>query len=446
MVPPLTGYDGPGHAGYILTILTEHRLPHPTEGWSTFHPPLYYLLGTAIWWALEPLGPQAVVAGLRLLGGLPGVAAGWVSYRLVRRLGGDFATAWMAAALVLFLPAAQMAAAMEGNEAFAAGVAAMAFLPLLALQRDPRDVRAAAMAGMFSGLAVISKFSGFAVAAAGAVPFARRDLDARALRALGVAALLGLAVAAPVYARNVALTGRVFPMARDYEPMRSVEQKLIIRPRRVADYFWVDRDCLLRPSMFHLAGLPARRNNRNPAMVSVPGLLHASLWYDPFGHRVPIRYHEDGVRAGPTLVLLGLVPTAATLLGFAALVWRSVRSAGRAPEAPFVAMAALGTGAFLAYTWISQSSASVKGSYLLPLAPAAAVFFAEGVRRVGRRAGAAVLAVSGLAVIAAAVVFTEGLVFDSDPLLGQRLLARWSVMMPSAHLTDAVTRLLGQPM
>lgn len=38
ILPPLTGYDAPGNAGYILTIVAEHRLPHPLEGWSTFHP------------------------------------------------------------------------------------------------------------------------------------------------------------------------------------------------------------------------------------------------------------------------------------------------------------------------------------------------------------------------------------------------------------------------
>ena len=29
-VTPLTGYDAGGHAGYILTILEEHRLPPPS--------------------------------------------------------------------------------------------------------------------------------------------------------------------------------------------------------------------------------------------------------------------------------------------------------------------------------------------------------------------------------------------------------------------------------
>ena len=46
-VAPLSGYDAGGHAGYVLTVVEDGRLPHPLEGWSTFHPPLYYLLGLA---------------------------------------------------------------------------------------------------------------------------------------------------------------------------------------------------------------------------------------------------------------------------------------------------------------------------------------------------------------------------------------------------------------
>jgi len=30
--PPLSGYDGAGHAAYALTLLEEGRLPHPLEG------------------------------------------------------------------------------------------------------------------------------------------------------------------------------------------------------------------------------------------------------------------------------------------------------------------------------------------------------------------------------------------------------------------------------
>src|SRR5262249_35186162 len=125
-VSRLTGYDGVGHAAYVLTILRDGRLPQPLEGWSTFHPPLYYLAGALAWRALEPLGPHAIVAGLRAISALAMLAAGCVAYHLAWRSGASRGVAWTASALVLFVPCAQMAAVMEGNEALGTGLAALA--------------------------------------------------------------------------------------------------------------------------------------------------------------------------------------------------------------------------------------------------------------------------------------------------------------------------------
>ena len=54
--PLCCGYDAPGHAGYVYTVAVEHRLPDPLEGWSTFHPPLYYLADAVVWKATSWLG------------------------------------------------------------------------------------------------------------------------------------------------------------------------------------------------------------------------------------------------------------------------------------------------------------------------------------------------------------------------------------------------------
>ena len=240
-VEPLTGFDAPGHMGYVLTILSDHRLPHPTEGWSTFHPPLYYLVASAVWAVLEPLGPRAVLLGIRALGVGLGLVAALVTHRLVRRLGGSNEVAFVTTALMLFVPCIQISATMEGNEAFAAGIAPLGLPSLLTLQANPRDRRAALLTGIVAGLAAIAKFTGLALIAACAVPFVRRDLDRPMLRA---AATLGLAfalVAGPAYLRNVVLVGSPFPMTRVHEPMATAERVQIIRPRR-----WCARRSIVR--------------------------------------------------------------------------------------------------------------------------------------------------------------------------------------------------------
>jgi hypothetical protein len=409
LVPPLTGYDGVGHAAYVRTILEEGRLPHPVEGWSTFHPPLYYLVGAAVWRLLEPLGPRAIVAGLRAISALAVLAAGCVAFRLVRRTGAGAGVAWTAAALVLFVPCAQMAAVMEGNEALGAGLAALALPSILALQEDPRRLRAAALAGLFVGLALATKFTGLFVAVACAVPFARR-LDRAGVRALLVCSALVLAIGGPAYLRNLALTGSPIPMTRSLEPMRSVEARLELRPRRLADYLWVSPECLLRPSIFWVDGAPEPFGRWNLSMESAFGLAYASAWYDPFAQRIPMVFHRDGVWPGPALALLGLVPTGVALLGFARAIAAVARRGARAPDAPLVAMVLVGVASFVAFTWHAPALGAAKAAYLLPLGVPAALFFALGTERLGRT-GRALVTLSAATALLAALVFTSGLVF-----------------------------------
>ena len=72
--PLLHGYDAWAHIAYVLFLDLYHALPYADQGWSYFHPPLYYLLGFVI----AQLGDADVLArGLALLGGAAsvGVAA-----------------------------------------------------------------------------------------------------------------------------------------------------------------------------------------------------------------------------------------------------------------------------------------------------------------------------------------------------------------------------------
>ena len=443
-LPPLIGYDAPAHAGYVLTILDERRLPDPLEGWATFHPPIYYLLGSVVWRLLEPLGSHAIETGLRGLGALAGLAAGWVAFVLVRRLGGSAVVAWVAAALVLFLPSAQMAGVMVGNEALAAGFAALALPAVLVLQRDPGDPRAAVAAGLLAGLALATKFTGLWVAVACVVPFLRPGLDRRARSALVLCLLEGGVIAGPVYLRNLARTGSLFPMPRAIEPIRSLEAAHVIRPRQATDYVWIDPTCILTPSILVPASAANDVPELNRDMVSVWCLAHASLWYDPFGHRIA---HHHPVRrwSGPLLTVLGVFPTLIMLLGFAQASVALVRSRLRAPDAPLTAMAFAGLATFVAFTWKAASTTDVKGSYLLPLAVPAAVFFARGMALVGVRTRRLCLAVSLAAALAAAVVFTNGLVHRSEGLAIDAI-REWQWfgrVFPTTHLGEAIQRLAG---
>jgi hypothetical protein len=441
---PLTGYDAGGHAGYVLTLLEEGRLPHPEEGWSTFHPPLYYLLAAGTWWVLEPLSPRAVVVGLRAIGGIALLVAAGVAFALSRRGGATLPVAAVAAGVFACVPSVQMAGAMIGNEALAAGLAALALLPILSLQADPRRTGLAVAAGGLAGAACATKASGLFVLVACAVPFLRVDLDRAGLRAAAAAVAAAVVVAGPVYLRNLALTGRLFPTTGEVAAVRLTEEADVLRPRRVQDYLGFDPACLLRPSIHHVAGPAPPPPRRNASMSNVWCLAYASTWYDAFGHRIPVAYHRDGVVAGPLLAILGIVPTAALLCGLGLALRDAWRERGRSRDAPLAAMWLAGLVAFVSFTWITPTLSAAKGSYLLPLGVPGAVFFARTATALGRRARLVLLAVSSAAALAAALVFSDALLLPSIP--PETMAARWRLVaatLPGAHIDEAVDRLVG---
>jgi hypothetical protein len=461
-VTPLVDYDAGGHAGYMLSILETGALPHPLSGWSTFHPPLYHLVGAGVWLALEPLGPRAVVAGLRGISALAMLTTGVATFVLVRRLGSRARAAWVATALVLFVPSNQFAASMIGNEALGAGFAALALVWIVELQRDPYHRGAALAAGLFVGLALATKYTGVFVAMAAVVPFARSDVDRRMLGTFALSVLTAGIVAAPVYARNAVLTGSPVPMTRHLDPMRRVEASFSQGERSVGDYLTVPLACLQRPSVYAIDGEPMV-GKWNPALKRVWCAAYASWWWDAFAVRLPFYFHSVDPQIvreklanhrgkppllehaitfpiGRTLAWLGLLPTALLGLGFVRSLAEFLQSRGRSSDAPIVAMAVVGLSVFVSFTWRAPSTVAAKGSYLLPLAAPAGVFFARGASALGRRSRRMVLGFCGLVALLAAAIFCDGLVLprrlDSDPRSGWRAIGS---ELPGSYIAQATT-------
>jgi hypothetical protein len=448
-LPALAGYDAAGHAGYALFVAREGRLPAPYSGWVSFHPPAWYVAAAGLIRVLEPLGPSALRIGLRAIAALLWVGAGLLLHRALRAAGARPATAWVATALLWLVPVNQLAVAMLGNEAFASAWAAASVVCLLRLQAEPRDARAALGAGIAAGLALASKFTGAWIAAACAVPFARRNLDRGSARALAVCAFAGVAIAGPVMVRNLVLTGTPFPMTRtQHASMQAAETALSLGPRRVRDYLRLPTGCLARPGVHHLPGRPGAWANRNPAMASVPCLAYAGLWYDPFAQRIPIARHRDGEWLGPLLLVLGLVPTALVLAGLALATRDLLRRRGRSADAPLVVMTALAGASFAGFTWAAPSLSAAKASYLMPLAAPAALFFARAADALPLRARALALGLSLAAALASGLVFTSGVGPLPDREHARVEAAVWRGIgrsLPGSKIDEAVA-LLAEPL
>src|SRR4051812_17665277 len=59
-------YDPKGHTEYIQYIAKNWALPHPSDCWECFHPPLYYITGAFAYRLTEALDLNPI-NGLRCL-------------------------------------------------------------------------------------------------------------------------------------------------------------------------------------------------------------------------------------------------------------------------------------------------------------------------------------------------------------------------------------------
>ena len=213
-LPVTTGFDATNHLAYVELLRREQRVPRPDEGWSTYHPPLYY----------------ATVAGLQQLFGatpraeriatkVPSFAAGlgtvWVSFGLARAL--LPMRPELVAVAVLFagvLPLDVYTSAYVSNEplhAFLFGLSLL--LCVRALLRARVRLRDAALVGCSVGLALLAKVTALLLAGVAGFFLLARNTVGEGVRPARIAGLAA-AYVAPIavlsgwfYARNMQLYG-----------------------------------------------------------------------------------------------------------------------------------------------------------------------------------------------------------------------------------------------
>jgi hypothetical protein len=202
-LPLEIGFDARHHLAYVAFVRERWALPLATDGWSMFHPPLFYGLAAL----LAPLGELALRA-------LPWIA-GLLSLLVVRGLAarlypGEPCVAVLAVLFAAVVPVHLYSAAYFTNETLHAGLAGLALLAsvdaLLAPRASPRQL---ACLGVWFGLAALTKFTALALAPVALFFLTCKGLalerdGARAVaRRVGLAAGLMLAVAGAWYARNL---------------------------------------------------------------------------------------------------------------------------------------------------------------------------------------------------------------------------------------------------
>jgi hypothetical protein len=366
-IPLLLGFDARHHLAYVDFLREQHAVPLATDGWSMFHPPLFYGLAAL----LAPIGERA----LRVLPWISGLGSVFVAHALAQRLHpGDARIAGLAVLFAAVLPVSLYSSAYFTNESFHALLAGVALVACVDALLAPRTTSAqAALLGLWLGLAALAKFTALAIAPVALFFLACKLLAVERARWARVAELVGLAAALLVgvagwyYARNWLELGA--PIAGNWGRLPGARAWWQQPGFHTAAWYTGFGESLQHP---YLAGFRSFADG-----------VYSTFWGDGgIGGRVsPAQRHgfwsHDFVSAA---YLLGLPATA--LLGLGAL--RALRRAFRDPEPrarvalSFLLTACYAVGfSLLVLTASLPYFAQAKGSYALCLAAPLALFFAD---------------------------------------------------------------------
>jgi len=419
------GFDAPANWDYIEHLLSSWRLPRPDEGWSTAHPPFFYYLSALLGRAV-PGDKHEITIAIRVLNSVVGLAAAVCAVAWVRNVAPERGLrSVVAAALILFLPVHLYMSAMLGEEILSSALISIVVVGVAVdLRRgEGNGLSHAAIAGLgcVAGLAFLTKLTGVLAIVAACFAWGVAGLRRGALREAATRILLfaGLAVAIGgwPYLLNFVQYGYFYPQSL------SVHEIMFTMPP--GERFFVD---YLR---FPLATFGDPQVLSPELLHSVWGSTYTTLWYD--GHRVMLPRSAPTVeRMGTVLLVMGLLPTLAFLIGFTRGVRRALREPGNA-DTLFVALVFLTLAGYVLFTWNNPWYATVKASYLLGAAVPFAVYASEVLDEwltggEGLR-GALVGVLLGALLLGSASVFTVGLVFTKREGPG----FEWPRVDPTRH-------------
>lgn len=210
-IPLTVGFDVHHHLAYVAFLRDHGALPLATDGWSMYHPPLFYAAAAGLAAIGEwTSGVKALPLPLKLIPFLCGLGSVWVAFALARRLfPGDLRVRSFAVLFAAVLPMNLYGAAYFSNEVPHALLVGLALLATVgALLETRTTARSAAALGLLFGSAALTKFTALAL-----IPIAlffllckllavERASPARAGRLAAVFAATLLCVAGWFYARN----------------------------------------------------------------------------------------------------------------------------------------------------------------------------------------------------------------------------------------------------
>ncbi len=420
VLPSLRAPDGFGHFTYIWHMASTGSVPWATEGWSFFHPPLYYAFMASIWKMLPAVDPVVrLKIGTGIIAFL-GIAQAGVAYLIVRRaLPTNRVAQLLAVGLMLFLPLQLFTAGYLGNERLNAVFCGTSLLALLWLLDRPVWSRAAAF-GVLLGLALLVKFTALAIVAGSFatlfLSFFFRRKFVLGLKVLIIVALAMFSVCGWYYARNIDRYGTPFQLSRDTEMVQRVEHYQTKGKRNLLEYMLFDPLIITSPQWprgIPIYGRLSPKIVRNSLRESVWTGVYTNAWFDGIGGQVipNISQSSAAMRSGQIILALALVPTILVLVGICITIIRLWRDGWNdfyaAMLISFVAMMTV----FVYGTKVVTLHAAIKATYLTPVGVIFALWLAIGfdaVCKVHKGTARGVVALCVMLAVASVAVFSLG--------------------------------------
>jgi hypothetical protein len=214
-IPLEMGFDVAGHLAYIRYILTQGSIPLANEGWSMYHPPLFYLAAAGMLALVDPaVGGDAERWAMRLLPFASAFGCVGVTFVVARRLfPGDVLRTTAAVLVAGLLPLNLYMAAYVSNEASHAFLASLSFAAAVAVMSGREGssrskLSSVGLLGLMMGLALLTKFTSLIIVPLVLVFVALewRVVEGRSVRSIlgAVTAMVSIVVlvAGWFYARN----------------------------------------------------------------------------------------------------------------------------------------------------------------------------------------------------------------------------------------------------
>ncbi len=377
-IPLEVGFDARHHGLYVDFLRTNGSVPLATDGWSAYHPPLFYAIAAALQWVGESVaGAAGGAVGMKALPFLAGLANVWVALALCRRLFPSEAPKhFLATVFAAVLPMNIYAAAYFSNETFHALLAGLALLVAVdLLLGSAATARRVLLLGVLLGLALLTKFTAVLVTAVVAFFLGCKFITVERVGAVRLAQLLAwfalppLLLAGWFYLRNVLLFGD--PLIANWGHLPGETQKWWQQPGFHTAAFYLNfGDSFSHPylSAFH----------------SYWDSLYTTLWGDGgiAGRVNPAQRHDfwnyDFMSAA---YLIAIPASGFALAGALRCVMRALTDDDPGRRAAFSLVTTLSYAVLFGLTYMSLRLpyfAQAKASYGLVVMPVLSLFFADG--------------------------------------------------------------------